>query len=460
MQLGTRKPRKKLRLFVVVVIVIAIAVGAWLGLRVGPAPEVVLSTDHPAVGKATTVTALYAEPVQGLVDIRLELIQGDRVEVLAGESLEPGSLLPWSSNDGTAEAMLTGIVGTSTFDWLEEGSVVVRATAEKWSGFLRRSDSVVVERTLPVRLLPPKLEIVSSQHYGRQGGAGAVVYRVGATAVESGVRAGDHESRGAVLESGGPEEHFVIYALPWSLADSGAVRLFAEDDAGNRVEQSFLDLFKTRPPKTDTIRVSDRFLERVVPAIASRTPGFDDSVSLLDQYIEINSGLRRAELQRITEISHDSEPSFLWSGPFLQMANSARMAGFAETRTYVYDGREVDQQTHLGLDLASTARAPVPAPNSGRVVFAGWMTLYGNAVIIDHGYGLMSISGHLSSIDVAEGDMVERGQIIASSGATGLAGGDHLHLEIFVHGMSVDPIQWLDAKWIRDNITSKLGVSF
>ncbi len=92
MQLGTRKPRKKLRLFLFVVIVVAIAIGAGLGLRVGPAPDVILSTDHPAVGKATTVTALFSEPVHGLVDIRLELIQGDRVEVLAGESLEPGSL--------------------------------------------------------------------------------------------------------------------------------------------------------------------------------------------------------------------------------------------------------------------------------------------------------------------------------------------------------------------------------
>lgn len=214
-----------------------------------------------------------------------------------------------------------------------------------------------------------------------------------------------------------------------------------------------------RPPKTDTIRISDGFLERVVPAIASRTPGFDDSGSLLDQYIEINSNLRRAELERVAELSRSSESTFLWSGPFLQMANSARMAGFAETRRYLYDGREVDQQTHLGLDLASTARAPVPAPNSGRVIFAGWMTLYGNAVIIDHGYGLLTVSGHLSSIDVTEGEAVERGQIIGSSGATGLAGGDHLHMEVFVHGMSVDPIQWLDGKWIRDNITSKLSTN-
>jgi murein DD-endopeptidase MepM/ murein hydrolase activator NlpD len=124
----------------------------------------------------------------------------------------------------------------------------------------------------------------------------------------------------------------------------------------------------------------------------------------------------------------------------------------------MYDGRVIDRQTHLGLDLASTARAPAPAPNAGRVVFAGWMSLYGNAVVIDHGYGLLSLCGHLSAVDVAVGDRVARGQVVGSTGATGLAGGDHLHLEIFVHGHSVDPLEWLDARWIRDKLESKLPI--
>ena len=141
------------------------------------------------------------------------------------------------------------------------------------------------------------------------------------------------------------------------------------------------------------------------------------------------------------------------------MPNTALKANFAQTRSYVYEGEVVDRQTHLGLDLASTARAPVPAPNAGVVVFAGWKTLYGNAVVIDHGYGLLSLCGHMASIDVAEGDPVTKGQIVGRSGATGLAGGDHLHLEIFVQGLSVDPLEWFDAKWIRDNLGSKLAVS-
>jgi murein DD-endopeptidase MepM/ murein hydrolase activator NlpD len=285
-----------------------------------------------------------------------------------------------------------------------------------------------------------------------------VVYRVGEHVVQSGVRAGQVESQGSPRPGGGSSERFAFYSLPWNLADSAEIRLFAEDDAGNRAEQPFLDIFKAMPPRIDTIRLSDAFFKQVVPAIASQTPGFDAGGSLLDQYLRINGDLRRAELGRVAEFSRDSEPAFLWSGPFLQMPNSARAANFAETRSYIYEGREVDQQTHLGLDLASTARAPVPAPNSGRVVFAGWMSLYGNAVIIDHGYGLLSLCGHMSTVDVAAGDSVTKGDRLGTTGTTGLAGGDHLHLEVFVHGQSVDPIEWFDAKWIRDNLATKLEV--
>ena len=456
MQLGARKPRKKARFFLVMLMAAVIGGGLWLALRRGPVPVVELATDRPAIGKATSVIAHFTEPVHGLGGIRLELIQGDRVEALDRQELIRGSLVPWSSADGTARVELTAIVGTTTLDWLDDDDVVVRATADRAVGFLRRAESVVAELVLPVRLRPPRLELLSSQHYGQQGGSGAVVYRVGETAVRSGVRAGTHESPGSAREGGDPDDRFAIYALPWDLDDETEIRLFAEDDAGNRVEMAFLDLFKPRPRRLDTIRLDDGFLERVVPAIASRTPGFDDSGTLLDQYLIINGELRQTELERVAEISHSSEPALLWSGPFLQMANSALKANFAQTRDYVYDGRKVDRQTHLGLDLASTSMAPVPAPNAGRVVFTGWMSLYGNTVIIDHGYGLLSLCSHLSSIEAAEGDAVARGQIIGRSGTTGLAGGDHLHLEIFVHGQSVDPLQWLDGKWIQEKIMSKI----
>ncbi|HWX25675.1 MAG TPA: M23 family metallopeptidase, partial [Vicinamibacteria bacterium] len=75
----------------------------------------------------------------------------------------------------------------------------------------------------------------------------------------------------------------------------------------------------------------------------------------------------------------------------------------------------------------------------------------------DHGYGLLSLYGHLSSIDAAAGAAVKRGDLIGHTGSTGLAGGDHLHFSMILQGVQVDPKEWWDPHWIRDRITSKLA---
>ena len=135
------------------------------------------------------------------------------------------------------------------------------------------------------------------------------------------------------------------------------------------------------------------------------------------------------------------------------------MSSFADRRSYVYGGREVDTQTHLGFDLASVARADVPAANDGVVVLAKYLGIYGNAVVVDHGYGLMSLYAHLSSISTEVGASVRRGEPLGRSGATGLAGGDHLHFSFLLQGLPVRPAEWWDSHWIEDRLKRKLGAA-
>jgi len=451
-----RPPRRRAGWVVLLVVLVAGVLVVFGALRLGPAPAVVIESERPAVGAATKVVARFSEPVGGLGVVRLELVQGDRTVTLAERQFPRAGAFSPVRGRFTPSVELAATVGRSAQEWLKEGEVVVRATADRMTGPLRSRASVVVEKKLAVRLRPPHFELLSKQHYVRQGGSGVAVIRVGATAVRSGVRAGTVESVSFPLSGGGPGERFVLFAVPWELDDPNQIRLFAEDDAGNRSEQPFVDLFKPSPPRNDRLELFDAFLAKVVPAIASQTSGFDASGSLLDQYLRINGEIRRETLAKVVQVAADTKPEFLWRGPFAQMPNTQRRAGFAEKRTYVYQGKPVDHQTHLGLDLASTEHAAVPAANAGRVVFAGWLTIYGNAVMIDHGYGLMSLYGHMSSVAVNAGDVVAKGQILGNSGSTGLAGGDHLHLEIFVQGKSVSPIEWLDEHWIRDNIASKV----
>jgi murein DD-endopeptidase MepM/ murein hydrolase activator NlpD len=348
-------------------------------------------------------------------------------------------------------------VGSETVPELREGKAVLRVTATRPGTWLLRPRPAVLELQLPVRLRPPELSVLSTQNYATQGGAGVVVYRVGETSARDGVQAGDWFFPGAPLAGGGPGEHFCLFGVPWDLGDDTALRLVAEDDVANRAEAAFVDRFFPKPPVRDRIRLSDDFMARVVPEILRRTPDLSDRGDLLENYLQVNRDLRQMNALELVELGRDSVPEFLWTRPFLPFPNAQVMSAFADRRTYFYDGREVDQQTHLGYDLASVARAPVPASNRGRVVMAQYFGIYGNTVLLDHGYGLMTLYAHLSAIEVQPGQDVERGATIGHTGSTGLAGGDHLHFTTLVRGLPVNPTQWWDASWIRDRVARKLG---
>jgi murein DD-endopeptidase MepM/ murein hydrolase activator NlpD len=292
-----------------------------------------------------------------------------------------------------------------------------------------------------------------------QGGCELAVYRVGDGAVRDGVQAGQWWFPGFPMPGGGKQDRFAFFAIPYDMSEPGA-RLVAEDAAGNRAEVTFIDKFFPRPPKSDRIELSDAFLAKVVPEIMSQTPEVRDKGNVLENYLEINRSLRAHNAQTIKELAAKSRPEFLWNQVFFMMPNGQVMAAFADHRTYVYQGKEVDRQDHLGFDLAVTAHAPIPAANTGIVSLARYFGIYGNAVIIDHGFGIQSLYGHLASIGVSEGQKINRGDIIGATGQTGLAGGDHLHFTILLQGLPVNPVEWWDSHWIQDRVARKLGPAF
>ena len=140
------------------------------------------------------------------------------------------------------------------------------------------------------------------------------------------------------------------------------------------------------------------------------------------------------------------------------MKKAATMATFGEERTYYYKGKVADKSVHLGVDLASLAASPVQAANTGRVIFAQDLGIYGQTVVLEHGQGLYTMYGHLSGIDVTVDQLITKGDIIGTTGQTGLTTGDHLHFGFMVHGVFVNPVEWWDPHWIRDNIYRKLNM--
>ncbi len=99
---------------------------------------------------------------------------------------------------------------------------------------------------------------------------------------------------------------------------------------------------------------------------------------------------------------------------------------------------------------------PSRRPTAESVLYAAPLGIYGNCVILDHGLGVQSLYGHLSIIDVKEGDTVEKGQALGRTGTTGLAGGDHLHFTMLVDGVMVSPVEWWDPHWMEDRVFRKI----
>src|SRR5690606_5605184 len=255
-----------------------------------------------------------------------------------------------------------------------------------------------------------------------------------------------------------PALRVAFFALLWDQDRSTPISIYARDSVGNEGRGAFDYRVFEKQFRASRIEVDDRFLSRVVPAILANSTELKvaDPTDLVAAYLEINRNLRRMNNATITALAKSTSPEILWRGEFKQLINTAVEAGFADQRTYFYQGNEIDRQVHLGFDLASTAAAPVLAANRGRVVYAGWLGIYGNCVILDHGMGLQSLYAHLSSVTVNVGDVVDKEAQLGRSGATGLAGGDHLHFTMLLNGNAVTPVDWWSAQWVRDRILRKL----
>ena len=420
-------------------LLLLIGAGAWLWLVKfeSEKPTVRFSSDSPVIGRE--LKFLAGDQKSGLAEVKVEAIQAGQTLSLLTETFPKQThliekVLPMRPRP----------------QGLNEGEVRIKVTVKdhSWNG----GNPTILEKTLIIDTEPPQMNILGAQHYIRQGGTGFVTYTTNEDVSSSGIRVGD------VFYSGYPisKNLFLVYfALPAGAPKDIHFSGVAEDPAGNRTTSVFRPNIKTSLFKRDEIQVTDRFLSDIIPYFKDRDAGLQGSD--LDIFLILNRKQREADFQQIQKICLETSPRPLWSGPFLRLPNSKPMASFGQARTYFFKGKEIDRQTHLGVDLASLAQSPIPAANSGRVVFAGPLGIYGNAVVLDHGCGLFSMYSHLSRIEVEVKKDVAKGDILGRSGATGMAGGDHLHFAMLVQGVFVDPIEWWDAHWIKDNIELKLG---
>jgi murein DD-endopeptidase MepM/ murein hydrolase activator NlpD len=439
----------------VLIVLLGIAAGIAYVIA-GNADGPVITINQPQViGQTGTLDVTIEAPDASLTALVIDVSQKTRTfPVLDLSSAPEGTIV----REGT-RLRITRPIGKSVAPELESGPATIRVSASRPVLFGVRQAASQATREVQVKLTPPRVSVASLHHYINLGGSEMVVYRVSPADAESGVRLGDHTYPGFPGSAAGladPGLKVAFFALLYDQKPDPPIELFARDDAGNTARAQFDHRIFPKVFRNSKIPLDDRFLDRVVPAILQSSPQLKAPPEPLPAFLKINNDLRRMNNETIASMAAKTAPQILWEGAFQPLGGSQIESAFADFRTYLYGGKEVDRQVHLGFDLAKTVNAPVTAGNRGKVLFAEELGIYGNTVILDHGLGVQSLYAHLSSFGVKVGDDVQKGQTLGASGQTGLAGGDHLHFSMLVHGRFVNATEWWDPHWIEDRIMRKL----
>jgi len=435
------------RTILILIFLVAVAIVALLVFSVSPVIAVTPAVD--VLGQATPVSVHVSAPY-GVRRLTAYVEQNGARYALA-EKAQPARRIMWQRR--VADSTWDFTAGAKTTPQLRDGKakLVVEATSNDL-----RASTVQLEREVMVVTQPPVLSVDSDQHYLYLGMADLVSFNVSGYSTESGVKVANLTFRSWPMPGGKPG-YFSLFAFPWDAPAGTSPFVYATYPGGNQVTGQMAFSFpKKEQPKyrVRDLPLDDRFLQKAVGELDPNGSG-----DLVARFQKINSELRRANNKFLSDLRLKTEARFLWSQPFQQQPNSKVESNFADVRNYFYQGKKIDQQIHLGYDLSITQHVGVQATNDGRVVFAAPLGIYGNCIVVDHGYGLQSIYGHLSEIAVHEGDMVKRGQVMGKSGQTGLAGGDHIHFSMQLDGVQIDPKEWWDAHWIQDHIAKRVELA-
>ncbi len=408
-------------------------------------PWVTLKPEVTVIGARADFIVEAGDKDSGVKSVRVTVHQGGQEkEVLNRTFPAPG----WFGAKG---ARVTKVEVPFTLDaqvlGLKEGKAVlmVKVHDRSWRNRFQGRE-VVLSRELVLDLVPVKLTFLSVNHLLHSGGTGVICYRLNKSAKESGVFTGGRLYQGYPNPKGAAGEYISLFPVSREGAGAQQVELLARPEMGTETRQKVTIKVKPRRWRQDKMNLSEDFLRQMAGRFKVSNTG-----DPLSAYLEVNRELRRQNHERVRQVCARSNPQPLWSGAFQRFLGKP-MARFGDRRAYMYQGRQVDQQVHLGEDLASLEHSPVPAGHNGIVAMAEDLGIYGQTVILDHGLGVFSMYSHLSQIEVKTGDKVAKGGAVGRTGATGLAGGDHLHFAMILQGDFVDPVEWWDSHWHKDQM--------
>lgn len=430
---------KSLKKLLLLVIIGGLITAAVYYVRDTEGPTISLTPQSGPISATVPLTLSLTDEGTGLKQVQVTVIQN-------------GNRMPLINQTPPAESKQLDLELNLALLKPKQGPLEIEiATTDRSIYHLGKGNTSKQSFSLSYDTRPPIISIISKGHNFTKGGSGLVIYRLNEEVSKTGVQVGELFFPGFLQDSG---NYASLLAYPYMLPETDFVpRVVATDLAGNQRQSGIYYRANKAKFRQRRINLSDKFIQQKAPEFEALVPEPGDALST---FLYVNGEVRKQNREKMVELAQQTADAPLWQGNFVQMRGAAALAQFADHRSYYYQGKSVDQAVHLGYDLASVARAEIPAGNDGEVIWADYLGIYGLCVVIDHGLGLQTLYAHMSQLEVQPGDMVVRGQALGRSGATGMAGGDHLHFGVFVSGIPVQPLEWWDKNWLKNNIESKL----
>lgn len=415
------------KLFVILFFIVVLGLAYFSGIINFSKPTVEYKGLN-SIGSEGIVDIYVKDEKPGLKDVEIFLKQGNNVIKIYSKNL-----------DGKKEEEVKLKINPKSYGLFEGKAVLIVQAIDK--SLLK--NKTVLEKEINIDLTPPVISILNYTQNMINGGTGFVFLQSNEELKSVDVNVGDVNFKCLKIN----QTYVCPFSIPYYFESVKPIVLNASDYAGNTVNQGLKINVKWINYAKSILDIDDNFIQTKVKPLSDKD--FNNPVDLF-KYVNVEIRKRNEDLihKKASECKN-LKPMF--EGEFTYLENSAKLGGFADYRKYRYNGQIIEgaDAYHKGFDFASVKNADVKASNNGEVVFAGFLGIYGNSVIIDHGLCVYTLYSHLSQINVKEGQKVVKGQLIGKTGATGLAVGDHLHYGVLVNGIEVNPVEWFDIKWLN-----------
>lgn len=335
-----------------------------------------------------------------------------------------------------------------------EWDISIEATdASRWNFLMGNKTNyrtkLIIDNT------PPQVGLVAMSTYITKGGSALVIYK-----------ANDDNLKNTYVDLGNgvtfkPIRYrkkgifATLFVWPFNM-ERYSPKIVAIDSANNITTYPLNIIKQNKKYRVSKIRATDRFINGKITDLANSTPEYANIEDKVKRFRAVNELMRNRNEDYIHSLSKNVRAfNEKWNiKPFRPLRGAKKVSDFGAKRYYYYGdvNNIISTSYHVGYDFASVKHDNLYSSNDGVIVSTKLNGIYGNMPLIDHGFGLYTLYGHCSSVSVRKGQKVKAGDIIAKTGVSGLALGDHLHFGILVQGVEVYPLEWMKKKWIREHI--------